>query len=68
VISGISGTVGQTVGGMVSNTVGDALQDQTAKQPQKESFEARLAKLEMLKGKIPDEMYNAKLQELLDEI
>lgn len=67
-ISGIGGTVGQTVGGMVSNTMGDVLSDQVTHQPQKESFEARLAKLELLKGKIPDEMYNSKLQELLNEI
>lgn len=73
VMSGVGQTVGQTVGGMVSNTMGEALKGQTAgqqniQQSQTESFEARLAKLELLKGKIPDEMYNAKLQELLNEI
>lgn len=31
-------------------------------------FEARLAKLEMLKGKISEEQYNQKLQELMDSI
>lgn len=31
-------------------------------------FEARLAKLERLKGKIPDEMYQAKLKEIMDSI
>lgn len=67
-ISGIGGTVGQTVGGMVSNTMEDAFQPQTTPQPQKETFEARLAKLELLKGKIPDDMYNNKMQELLSEI
>ena len=41
---------------------------QMVEQPQKDSFEQRLAKLELLKGKIPDEMYEAKLQELLKEI
>lgn len=67
-ISGIGGTVGQTIGGMVSNTMGEVLQPQDGSQTQKESFEARLAKLELLKGKIPDEMYNNKMQELLNEI
>lgn len=67
-ISGIGGTVGQTIGGMVSNTMGEVLQPQDGSQTQKESFEARLAKLELLKGKIPDEMYHNKMQELLNEI
>lgn len=67
-ISGIGGTVGQTVGGMVSSTMGEILQPQASSHTQKESFEARLAKLELLKGKIPDEMYNNKMQELLSEI
>lgn len=31
-------------------------------------FEIRLAKLEKLKGKIPDNQYNAKMQEILDSI
>lgn len=71
-ISGVGGTLGQAVGGMVSNTIGNVMQpqqpQQMAEQPQKDSFEQRLAKLELLKGKIPDEMYEAKLQELLKEI
>lgn len=68
-ISGIGGTVGQTVGNMVSNTMGNILQPhQTVESPQKDSFEQRLAKLELLKNKIPEEMYNAKMQELLSEI
>ena len=33
-----------------------------------EVFEIRLAKLERLKGKIPDEMYQAKLKEIMDSI
>ena len=33
-----------------------------------DAFEARLAKLERLKGKIPDEMYQAKLKEIMDSI
>lgn len=71
-ISGIGNTVGQTVGGMVTNTMGSVLHPETPEQkvvqPQKDSFEQRLAKLELLKGKIPDEMYNTKMQELLSEI
>lgn len=31
-------------------------------------FEIRIKKLELLKGKIPDELYKAKLQEILDSI
>jgi hypothetical protein len=31
-------------------------------------FEQRIKKLEMLKGKIPDEVYNAKMQEILNSI
>lgn len=31
-------------------------------------FEIRLKKLEVLKGKIPNELYEAKLQEILDSI
>ena len=31
-------------------------------------FETRLKKLEMLKGKIPDELYNKKMEELLANI
>jgi len=31
-------------------------------------FELRLKKLEMMKGKIPDELYNAKMQEIMDSI
>lgn len=67
-ISGIGGTVGQAVGGMVSNTLGDVLQPQESPQTYKESFEARIAKLELLKGKITEDVYNSKLQELLKEI
>ncbi len=66
-IAGVGGTVGQTVGGMVQNTMENVTQ-QPAPAAQNEPFEQRLAKLELLKGKIPDELYNAKMQELLSEI
>ena len=33
-----------------------------------EAFEMRLAKLERMKGKIPDEMYQAKMKEIMDSI
>ena len=49
--------MGGTVGGVVpkvANTSSD--------------FEIRLKKLEMLKGKIPDELYNKKMEELLADI
>ncbi len=67
-IAGVGGTVGQTVGGMVQNTMENVTQPLAPAPEQKESFEQRLAKLELLKGKIPDELYNAKMQELLSEI
>ena len=40
----------------------------TSPQETVSEFEVRLAKLEKLKGKIPDEQYNAKMQEILDSI
>jgi len=44
--------------GSISPQVADAFSD----------FETRLKKLEMLKGKIPDELYNKKMEELLADI
>ena len=41
---------------------------QPASSESMDAFEARLAKLERLKGKIPDEMYQAKLKEIMDSI
>lgn len=49
--------MGGAVGG-VSPQVADTSSD----------FETRLKKLEMLKGKIPDELYNKKMEELLADI
>ena len=49
--------MGGAVGG-VSPQVADISSD----------FETRLKKLEMLKGKIPDELYNKKMEELLADI
>ena len=72
-MAGVGGTVGSVVGGMMQNTMGGVLggaqQAQSiTTQETAPSFEERLAKLELLKGKIPDEMYNAKMQELLNSI
>ncbi|MDR1643724.1 MAG: SPFH domain-containing protein [Clostridiales bacterium] len=72
-VSGLGGVVGTTVGGMVA----DALKQEKAEpaptpEPPKDAgmadIEARLAKLELLKGKIPDVMYEKKLQEIVDSI
>jgi hypothetical protein len=72
-VTGVGGVVGATVGGMV----GDALkQEKPEPAPSPEApkdegmaeMEARLAKLELLKGKIPDAMYEKKLQEIVDSI
>ena len=40
----------------------------TTSQETVSEFEVRLAKLEKLKGKIPNEQYNAKMQEILNSI
>jgi len=73
-MAGVGGTVGAAVGGMMSNTVSAVLNEpqhsgiisrSTNTVP---SFEDRLKKLEMLKGKIPDELYDTKMQELLNSI
>jgi membrane protease subunit (stomatin/prohibitin family) len=75
-MAGVGMGVGGAVGGMMQNTMGNVVsgmqtpqppQPQPVAQPQG-SFEERLQKLEMLKGKIPDELYEAKMQELLASI
>jgi membrane protease subunit (stomatin/prohibitin family) len=65
--AGVGGTVGATVGGMVQNALSPHRPEQPAA-PFQNDFEARLKKLEMLKGKIPDEQYDAKMQEILSDI
>jgi membrane protease subunit (stomatin/prohibitin family) len=81
-ITGVGSTVGGTVGGMMQNTLGNAFtvpQTAPAQQPPQATqdqptdtgvsdFETRLRKLELLKSKIPDEQYEAKMQEILAEI
>jgi len=80
VMAGVGGTVGGAVGGMMKNTMGN-LQNQASQEtaqtqaqaspqapPAGNSVEVRIANLEKLKGKIPDELYNAKLKEILDSI
>jgi hypothetical protein len=71
-MAGVGMGVGGAVGGMVSNTVGNVMGGQPAPAPpvppSQGSFEERLQRLEMLKGKISDEMYEAKMQELLASI
>jgi membrane protease subunit (stomatin/prohibitin family) len=65
-IAGIGGTVGNTVGGVMSNTLSNSLEHSA--QPAPDDISTRIAKLELLKGKIPEEMYNTKLQEILNAI
>jgi hypothetical protein len=72
-IAGIGGTVGSTVGGVMSNTLSNSLEQSVAPPPPTapitaDDISSRMAKLELLKGKIPEEMYNAKLQEILNAI
>jgi membrane protease subunit (stomatin/prohibitin family) len=80
VMAGVGGTVGGAVGGMMKNTMGnlqnqasqETVQTQAQASPQAQSagisVEVRIANLEKLKGKIPEELYNAKLKEILDSI
>jgi membrane protease subunit (stomatin/prohibitin family) len=71
VMAGVGGTIGGTVGGMVQGVMsGAAVPPQQAEAPDGDmsGFEARLKKLELLKGKIPDEQYDAKMQEILSDI
>jgi hypothetical protein len=42
--------------------------DATTNSNEMSDFEQRIKKLEMLKGKIPDELYEAKLKEIMDSI
>jgi len=71
---GVGGTVGNAVGGLLQNTMGNLNNQLPPTAPPHppastaDGFESRLAKLELLKGKIPNEMYNAKMQEILDSI
>jgi hypothetical protein len=82
-MAGIGGTVGGMVGGVMQNTLGgfgvQSPQTPSASTPESavtpaaapgalSDIEARLTKLELLKGKIPDEVYNTKMQEILDSI
>ncbi|MDR3289499.1 MAG: SPFH domain-containing protein [Peptococcaceae bacterium] len=66
-IAGVGGTVGGAVGGMVSNAIGGAMNPQQP-QPATVDIASRIANLELLKGKISDELYNTKMQEILAEI
>ncbi len=52
-------------GNMMSGAVGSASQQGVENS---NDFETRLKKLEMLKGKIPEDMYNKKMEELLADI
>jgi membrane protease subunit (stomatin/prohibitin family) len=69
-IAGVGGTVGATVGGMMQNTLGNAFNPQQPPQlqPAASDIASRIANLELLKGKIPDELYNTKMQEILASI
>jgi membrane protease subunit (stomatin/prohibitin family) len=79
VMAGVGGTIGGAVGGMMQNTIGGISSQTSGAAPQAQTqatqsaadmsdFEIRLKKLELLKGKIPDEQYEAKLQEILSSI
>lgn len=55
-------------GNQMAATMGNNAVSQNAPQSSGDDFETRLKKLEMLKGKIPDELYNKKMEELLADI
>jgi hypothetical protein len=70
---GVMAGVGGTVGGVMKDTLGNVLNPAQVEVPVVETsgisdFEQRLKKLELLKGKIPNELYDTKMQELLAEI
>jgi hypothetical protein len=66
---GVMAGVGGTVGGMVSSAIGGiGAEAPAAPKDDTSDFEQRLKKLELLKGKIPDELYDAKMQEILNSI
>jgi membrane protease subunit (stomatin/prohibitin family) len=77
---GVGGAVGGAVGGMVQNTMGNMFNNTPqTQQPQPSpqvpppvtdvsDFEQRIQKLEMLKGKIPDSLYETKIQEILNTV
>ncbi|MDR0929904.1 MAG: SPFH domain-containing protein [Oscillospiraceae bacterium] len=70
-MAGVGGTVGSAVGGVMQGAMGGfAAAPQTAAPEDGgvADFALRLKKLELLKGKIPDELYEAKMQEILGEI
>lgn len=54
--------------GQQSQTTPDESESMTGVSSALADFEFRLKKLELLKGKIPDTLYEAKLQEILDSI
>ena len=54
-----------TTGNMMSSSIGSVSSQEAS---DSSDFEVRLKKLEMLKGKISDELYNKKMEELLADI
>jgi membrane protease subunit (stomatin/prohibitin family) len=75
-MAGVGSVMGTTVGGMVSQSMGavnppqanETVSGNQNPQLPQDDIEIRLAKLEKLKGKIPDNMYEQKLQEILNSI
>jgi hypothetical protein len=68
-MGGVAGGMGAVVAGITADAVKPssiAVEDSEANNV--EDFEQRLKKLELLKGKISDEKYEAKLQEILNSI
>lgn len=60
---------GMNMANATGNMMGSAVDGVTSQAADASSdFEIRLKKLEMLKGKIPDELYNKKMEELLADI
>ncbi len=60
--------IATATGNQMAATMGNNAVSQNASQSSGDDFETRLKKLEMLKGKIPDELYNKKMEELLADI
>lgn len=76
-MTGVGGTVGAAVGGVMQDTMGAFVQPQQPPAPGDApegapggvaDFAERLKKLELLKGKIPDALYEEKMREILASI
>ncbi len=68
-MGGVAGGMGAVVAGITADAINPTSTSTESNEVDNiEDFEQRLKKLELLKGKIPDEKYEAKMQEILNSI